>query len=194
VVIVDIGCGDGGFLLREAAAHPENEYIGLDVLTPLLNRASPKVPPNVRLLGVDAVEWLAKCARGSIDEVHIYHPQPYYDPSVVGFGMLTASFFARLWLALRRSGILVLQTDNKRYGKYLLEAAALHFEVEVQPGPWPDAPKGRTRRESIAMGKKLPILRVIARRRAVPLDIAPPKPYFVPGTPGLRMRREKRTK
>jgi tRNA (guanine-N7-)-methyltransferase len=192
MVIVDMGCGDGQYVLKCAAAHPGNEYIGIDVLTPLLKRVSHKTPPNVRLIGGDAVEWLTQCPRGSIDEVHIYHPQPYYDPTVVGFGMLTAAFFARLWLALQRSGILILQTDNKRYGKYLLEAANLHFEVEVQPGPWPDAPKGRTRREAIAMGKKLPVLRIVARRRAVPLDITPPAPYFDLSRPGLRKRRVNR--
>lgn len=193
-MIVDIGCGDGAWVLASAAVHPDHEYIGIELIAPLAKKAAAKALPNATFIAGDAVAWFAKRRSGSIDEVHIYHPQPYYDPSVVGFGMLSASFFARLWLSLRRSGILVFQTDNKRYGKHLLEAANLHFEVEVQSGPWPDALKGRTRREQVAMGKRLPILRAVGRRRAKPLDIAPPPPYFVPGTPGLRRRRASRRK
>ncbi len=188
-MIVDLGCGDGRWVLKSAAEHPEREYIGIDLVGVPLERAAKKAPRNATFLSTDAVEWLAKRGRGSIDEVHIYHPQPYYDPTVVGFGILTAAFFSRLWLAMMRGGILVLQTDNKRLGKYLLAAADLHFEVTVQPGPWPDAPEGRTWRESLSIRRKLTILRAVGRRRAKPLDIAPPPPYFVPGTPGLRHRR-----
>jgi len=189
VVIVDLGCGDGRWVLKSAAEHPQREYIGIDLVGVPLERAAKKAPKNATFLSTDGVEWLAKRDRGSIDEVHIYHPQPYYDPTVVGFGMLTAAFFSRLWLAMKRGGTLVLQTDNKRLGKYLLAAANLHFEVEVQPGPWPDAPEGRTWREALSIRRKLTILRAVGRRRAKPLDIAPPPPYFVPGTPGLRHRR-----
>lgn len=191
-MIVDIGCGDGRWLLREAAAHPRNTYIGIDVVRVPLEKASRGAPSNATFLGEDAVEWLSKQPSGSLDEVHIYHPQPYYDPKTVGFGMLSASFFARLWLALKRGGLLILQTDVKRYGKHLVEAANLHFEVEPQPGPWPDAPKGRTKREQVAMGKKLPVLRALCHRRPKPLDLAPPPPYFIPGTPGLRQVRAKK--
>ena len=30
---------------------------------------------------------------GSLDEVHVYHPQPYYDPTEVVFGVGTPGFF-----------------------------------------------------------------------------------------------------
>jgi tRNA (guanine-N7-)-methyltransferase len=33
------------------------------------------------------------------------------------------------------------------------------FDFRELPGRWPDAPKGRTRREIIAMQKKLPVFR-----------------------------------
>jgi tRNA (guanine-N7-)-methyltransferase len=93
---------------------------------------------------------------------------------------------------LRPDGLLVFQTDDKRYGRYLLEAARGHFEPELQRGPWPDAPQGRTHREGIALGKKLTILRVLARPRSAALDVKPPPPYFDPARPGLRKRRVKR--
>jgi len=188
-VIVDVGCGDGRWVLSEAAEHPGTEYIGLELIGALVSKAAAKAPPNARFIAGDAVAWLRRRAEGSVDEVHVYHPQPYYDPAEVAFGVGTPGFFESAWRALRPGGRLVLQTDNRRYGKYLLEALRRHFEPDVQPGRWPDAPKGRTRREAVAMGKKLPVLRVVARRRTAPLEGDPPPPYFDLSRPGLRRRR-----
>ena len=191
-MIVDIGCGDGGFVLRSAAAHPGNEYIGIELIAPLVKKAAARAPANARFIAGDGVAWLQSRAEASIDEVHVYHPQPYYDPVEVHLGMLTAGFFERVWNVLKPGGLLVFQTDNKRYGKYLLEAAQRHFETEGQKGPWPDAPKGRTHREGVALVKKLSVLRVLATRRSRPVDAEPPPPYFDLTRPGLKKRRTKR--
>jgi tRNA (guanine-N7-)-methyltransferase len=192
VVIVDIGCGDGQFVLRSAAAHPGREYLGIELIAPLVKKAAARAPSNARFIAGDAVAWLQRRADASVDEVHVYHPQPYYDPAEVQLGMLTAAFFERVWQVLKPGGLLVFQTDNKRYGKYLLEASRRHFEPEVQAGPWPDAPKGRTHREGVALVKKLPVLRVLATPRSRPIDAPPPPPYFDLTRPGLKQRRTER--
>lgn len=188
-MIVDIGCGDGAWVLASAAAHPQDDYVGIELIAPLVKKAAAKAPSNAQFLAGDAVAWLMRRAEASVDEVHVYHPQPYYDPAEVHLGMLSAAFFERLWRVLKPGGALVFQTDNKRYGKYLLEAAARHFECAVQRGGWPDGP--RTRREAVAIGKKLPVLRVVARRRTSPIAADPPPPYFDLSRPGLRRRRTK---
>jgi tRNA (guanine-N7-)-methyltransferase len=195
--IVDIGCGDGQFLVTAATSHPENDYLGIERIGPLLERAATRAKEsgatNARFIAGDAVAWLfQRCGESTIDEIHVYHPQPYYDPAEAELGMLSAAFFERVWQVLKPEGVFVFQTDNKRYGKYLLEAAGRHFEPNVQRGPWPDAPQGRTQREGIALGKKLSILRVVARRRDAARDVEPPPPYFDLGRPGLKKRRLKR--
>jgi tRNA (guanine-N7-)-methyltransferase len=190
--ILDIGCGTGQFVIDSAAARPDRDHLGIELLRPLVQQAARRAKElglrNVRFAAIDAVAFLGeRISVDSIDEIHVYHPQPYVDPAEVHLGMLTAAFFESAWQALRGRGILVLQTDNKKYGKYILDAARRHFDPEVQPGPWPDAPSGRTRREVVARRKGLAILRVIARRRESPLDVAPPAPYFE--RPGIRKRR-----
>jgi tRNA (guanine-N7-)-methyltransferase len=195
--IVDIGCGTGRFLLGSALARPDCDHLGIELVKPLLERAARRADQrglaNVRFVAGDAVAWLfTRLEPGSVDEIHIYHPQPYYDPAEVHLGMLTAAFLERAWLVARPGGILILQTDNRAYGRYLLEAARKHFDPELLQGPWPDAPEGRTRREIVARRKGLPVLRVVARRRETPLGIAPPPPYFDPDRPGLRKRRKSR--
>jgi len=195
--LVDIGCGDGRFVLESAAARPDVDHFGIESVSALVQRATVEAErrglSNARFVAGDASAWLAtEFAPGSIDEIHVYHPQPYYDPGQVPLELLTPEFFERSWTALRRGGLFVLQTDNAKYGRHLLEALQSRFDAEVQPGPWPDAPRGRTRREMVARRKGLPILRVVARRRDAPLAIAPPPPYFDAARPGLRKRRAKR--
>jgi tRNA (guanine-N7-)-methyltransferase len=197
--VIDVGCGGGRFVIESAAARPDRDFLGIDPVAPVIERASREAIrrglPNARFIVADAAEWLAtQLAPGSIDELHVYHPQPYYDPGQTPVELLSPAFFASAWTALRPEGTLFLQTDNRRYGKHLLEAVAKHFEAEVLNGAWPDAPEGRTEREVVARGKGLPILRVVARRRGQPLAIEPPPPYFDPGRPGLRTRRSKRKK
>lgn len=194
--MVDVGCGTGHFVLDAAAARPDRDYLGIEAVASLVDQATQEAAKrglrNVRFVADDASRWIDRQEPGSVDEIHVYHPQPYYDPGQVPLELLTPEFFERAWKALRPDGVLVLQTDNKRYGRHLLEAIRKYFDPEIQPGPWPDAPAGRTRREIVARRKGLAILRVVARRREAPLDVAPPPPYFDLTRPGLRTRRRKR--
>lgn len=185
--ILDVGCGEGHYLIAAARANPDHDHLGIDLLRPLIDRATGRATglPNVRFLCTDAAAWLKQAA--TLDEIHIYHPQPYFHPDQAPLGLLTPAFFEDCHRKLRPGGRLVLQTDNKSYGRYLLEAAKRCFEMELIQGPWPDAPEGRTRREILASRKGLKILRASGTRRETPLDIPAPKPYF--DTPRRRVRR-----
>ncbi len=190
--ILDIGCGTGRYVVASALARPDRDHLGIELVKPLLERAAARADQrgvtNARFIAGDAVSWLARLE--AVDEIHVYHPQPYVDPAEVHLGMLNAAFFERAWRLLRPGGVFVFQTDNRAYGKYLLDAARKFFDPQVQPGPWPDAPQGRTRREIVARGKRLPILRVVAQRRDATLDVATPPAYF--DRPGVRKRRVKK--
>jgi tRNA (guanine-N7-)-methyltransferase len=61
---------------------------------------------------------------------------------------------------------LVLQTDNPAYWRYMQKIVPKFFDFTEHPGPWPDAPQGRTRREIVAMQEGLPIFRGTATPRA----------------------------
>src|SRR5207302_2491540 len=53
------------------------------------------------------------------------------------------------------------------YWRYLQEVVPVFFEWHEQPGTWPDAPKGRTRREIIALRRGLPVYRARSEERRV---------------------------
>ncbi len=195
--VVDLGCGNGRYLIGSALARPDRDHLGVDLVQVAIDhaahRANQRGLANVRFATGDAVPWLyERLVPGSVDEIHIYHPQPYYEVADISKRLLTPEYLERLWVVLRRGGILVLQTDNKAYWTYLRRAVEKHFEPEIVPGPWPDAPRGRTRREILARQKGLAVWRMIARRRDVPREGEIPRPDFDANRPRFRRKKASR--
>jgi tRNA (guanine-N7-)-methyltransferase len=191
--VVDLGCGNGRYLIGSAVARPTHDHLGIDLVQVAIDHAARRGNrrglTNIRFLTADATLWLfERLVPDSVDEIHVYHPQPYYEEADVAKRMLTPEFLDRAWTVLRKAGLLVLQTDNKSYWTYLQEAAAKHFEPEPVPGPWPDAPEGRTRREIVARQKGLAVWRMVAHRREAPLRVEIPRPDFDANRPRFRKR------
>ncbi len=189
--VVDLGCGNGRYLIGSAIARPERDHLGIDLVQTAVDhgahRANKRGLPNVRFVTADAVRWLfERLVPDSVDEIHVYHPQPYYEERDVAKRMLTPEFLERAWTVLRKGGLLVLQTDNKSYWQYMLGAVGKHFDPEVVPGPWPDAPGGRTRREIVARQKGLVVWRMVATRRESPRSGDVPRPDFDANRPRFR--------
>jgi len=192
--VVDLGCGNGRALIGSALARPTHDHLGIDLVQVAIDHAARRANRrgliNVRFLTADANRWLhERFAEASLDEIHVYHPQPYYEEAEISRRMLTPEFFDRAWKVLRPGGLLVLQTDNKAYWTYLLGAVGKHFEPHLVPGPWSDAPRGRTRREIMARQKGLMVWRMMARRRAVPRAGEIPRPDFDANRPRFRTPR-----
>jgi tRNA (guanine-N7-)-methyltransferase len=191
--VVDLGCGNGRYLIGSALDHPELLHVGIDLVQVTIDygaqRANRRGLTNVRFVVGDAATWMfERLAKSSLDEVHIYHPQPYYEPDQTGERLLTPKFLERTWNVVRPGGLLVLQTDNKAYWNYLQAAVAKYFEPAELKGPWPDAPRGRTRREIQARMKGLVVWRMQARRRDTPLSITISAPDFDANRPRFRRR------
>lgn len=192
--VVDLGCGNGRYLIGSALARPEFDHLGVDAVQRVIDyaahRGNKRGLTNVRFVVGDGVRWLFdRLGPDSIDELHVYHPQPYYEERDVSKRMLTPEFLERAWAVVRKGGLLVLQTDNRAYWKYLLRAVAKHFEPAVRSGPWPDAPEGRTRREILARQKGLAVWRMEARRRDAALDVRVPRPDFDANRPRFKVKR-----
>jgi len=79
---LEIGFGMGETTAAIAAAHPENDYLGVEVHTPgvgsLLRRVHALGLANVRVIQHDAVEVLEHMlAPASLDGVHVFFPDPW---------------------------------------------------------------------------------------------------------------------
>lgn len=167
--VVDLGCGNGRYLVASALARRDHDHLGLELVPPALRlgslRAGQRGLTNLKFAWGDASEFIvARCPRGSIHEAHLYHPQPYYDRSKTDRRQLTPATLSALHRALAPSGLFVFQTDNPAYWAYACETAPTLFEWRVVDGPWPDAPEGRTLREIKAREQGLRIERAIGVR------------------------------
>src|SRR5262245_23539523 len=87
-VVLDIGCGNGRFLLQSAVWRPDHDHIGIDVLPVVIRyatrRANQRGLTNLRFAVCDGLRCLQHYVEpASLAEIHCYHPQPYYDPAHV---------------------------------------------------------------------------------------------------------------
>src|SRR6185369_323698 len=151
-LIVDLGCGNGRFLLGSALAHPDWDHVGVDFLPLVLRyatrRANQRGLANIRFAAVDGQQFVTRfLGDRSVREVHCYHPQPYYERHQIGRRLLAPKFLAELTRVLEPGGQFIVQTDNAPYWRYITNVAPQFFDFAALDHPWSDAPAGRTRRE-----------------------------------------------
>ena len=125
---LEIGFGNGETLVALAAAHPECDYLGIEVHPPgvghLLLRAQASGVANLRVICRDAVEVLRDCiAEASLDEVLLYFPDPWPKKRHHKRRIVQAGFVALVASRLRPGGVLRMATDWEPYAMQMLEVA-----------------------------------------------------------------------
>jgi tRNA (guanine-N7-)-methyltransferase len=201
--VLDLGCGNGRFLLASALARPHMDHLGVELVPPAVRlgtlRMGQRGLTNCKIAWGDATEFVCeRCAPGSVDEIHLYHPQPYFEARQRARRQLTPSVLLAIHRALRPGGLFVFQTDNQAFARYARAIASALFEWRERKEPWPDAPEGRTEREVTARSRGLAIVR--AEARAIDLEpeeaerraSALPEPGFDADRPAFQRKRSAR--
>lgn len=144
--ILEIGFGMGEGLAEIAAAHPENDYLGVEVHTPgvgaLLKQLGERGLTNVRVVQHDAFEVLTRMlAPASLNGIHIFFPDPWHKTRHHKRRLIQPPLVRLLTSRLLSGGYIHLATDWENYAEQMLAVLAaeplLHNTV-TDYAPRPD--------------------------------------------------------
>ncbi len=127
--ILEIGFGMGDSTAAIAAAHPQNDYLGIEVHGPgvgsLLNQIEALGLTNLRVIQHDAVEVLKHMiAQASLDGVHIFFPDPWHKKKHHKRRLIQPELVALLCEKLKVGGYLHAATDWQEYAEHILAVLA----------------------------------------------------------------------
>ena len=144
--ILEIGFGMGETTARIAQAHPENNYLGIEVHTPgvgsLLKLIAEERLTNLRLIQHDAVEVLEHMiAPAALAGAHIFFPDPWPKKRHHKRRLIQSGFVALLASRLAPGAYVHAATDWQEYAEQILAVfAAEPGLANTAPGfaPRPD--------------------------------------------------------
>ena len=171
-VILEIGFGMGETTAGIAAAHPENDYLGIEVHTPgvggLLKEVAERGLGNVRIIQHDAVEVLRDMIPlASLAGIHIFFPDPWPKKRHHKRRLIQPSLVHLLAERLVPGGILHCATDWQEYAQQMLEVLGTDALLENTAEDFAPRPDYRPQTKFESRGLRLGhgVWDVIFRRR-----------------------------
>jgi len=138
---MDLGCGDGSFLIDLAKHHPERDFIGVERLLGRCKKVSKKIKRNglnnARILRLDSkyvVEWLLPEA--SVSRIHLLCPDPWPKVRHHRRRLVQIPFLTEIKTALAPGGEFLFMTDHEEYFEYACEQIQESGLFEILP--WTD--------------------------------------------------------
>lgn len=162
---VEIGSGLGEATAFAAAAHPERNFLAVEVYTPglakLMEAIADQGLTNVRCMQANAPEVLDIALKpGQVDELWVYFSDPWHKKRHHKRRMIKHGFGATVGRALRDGGLLRLATDWEDYALQMREVMddAPEFERAFD-GDWAERYEGRAmtafERKGIEKGREI---------------------------------------
>ncbi len=119
-VHIEIGSGKGTFLVNQAEAQPEINFLGIEWANKYCRHAVDRIGRwglgNVRLIRTDAAEFIAEhVGDGSVDCFHVYFPDPWPKKRHHKRRFICEKNIAELLRCLVPDGIINIATDHADY-------------------------------------------------------------------------------
>jgi tRNA (guanine-N7-)-methyltransferase len=123
---VDLGCGDGSFLLGMARHYPERDFLGVERLLGRVRKDCKKITrqglTNVRVLRLESryvSEWLLPEA--AVSRLHLLCPDPWPKVRHHRRRLVQVEFLEAVWRSLVPGGEFLFMTDHEEYFQWAVE-------------------------------------------------------------------------
>jgi len=161
--ILEIGFGMGDSLLACASAHPEIDYLGVEVHRPgigvVLRKLDELGLSNVRVIDGDALEALrTNIGDASFDAIYVFFPDPWPKKRHHKRRLVQPEFMALAHAKLKLGGLLHFATDWENYAQHMLDVVAVtpQFRNTAGAGKFApsrgDRPETKFERRGVALG------------------------------------------
>lgn len=138
---VDLGCGDGKFLLEMAAHYPERDFLGVERLLGRVRKVCKKAGKqglaNLRVLRLESrytAEWLLPLE--SVSRLHLLCPDPWPKLRHHRRRLIQEDFLEAVWQVLEPGGEFLFKTDHPEYFEWGVEKVAAFGKFERLE--WPE--------------------------------------------------------
>ncbi len=173
-LILEVGCGKGGFATEYAKAHADINYIAVEKLSNVIIVGAEKAKEdnisNLRFFR-SSVEYLPRFLKDhSITRIYMNFPCPFNKESYHDRRMTAESFLCIYDQLLVEHGEIILKTDNERMFAYSIEQMCNHgyllseVTLDLYNSPYIEN-NIATEYESKFVAEGKPILRLKATKR-----------------------------
>jgi len=164
---VDLGCGDGKFLMEMAEHHPDRNFLGVERLLGRVRKVCKKATrrnlENLKVLRLESryvVEWLL--APASVSRLHLLCPDPWPKARHHRRRLIQEDFLNAVVRVLEPGGEFLFKTDHDEYFEWAEEKVAAFSGLERLD--WPEDaffyPKTDFQLQWEAEGKRLQGIRL----------------------------------
>jgi len=158
--ILEIGFGMGEPTAKIALAHPQNDYLALEVHPPgvgsLLKQIDAQGIQNIRIIQHDAVEVLRDMVKdATLDGVHIFFPDPWHKARHNKRRLIQAPFIAALVKKIKPGGYIHVATDWQDYAEQVLAVLSAEPLLQNTAADYAEKPEYRPLTKFEQRGLKL---------------------------------------
>ena len=137
---VELGSGDGSFLVNYARRHPGHNFLGVERLLGRLRKLDRKARRaglmNLRGLRIESAYFLEYLLPAqSASALHIYFPDPWPKRKHRKNRLINARFTELAHQALGPGGVVYLRTDDEDYFKQMVEAFSANVAFDLTETP-----------------------------------------------------------